>query len=174
MGGRRESERLPGCREGVTGTAGGRRTLVVLLGTGRSWGVCGRMGVWRAGRSCVCPRCGAGHAWTLGLVRRPVALSWLLLRWPSGSLGSCCVRRWWITETLLNAYSQGDQELNSSTGACLTGSLADAQGPAVARFSALLAVPRLFHHTLLFTKGRKVPNTTLRTIFIPTIALIVQ
>jgi len=43
-----------------------------------------------------------------------------------------------------------------------------------ARFSALLVVPRLVHRTLLFTVGRKVPNTTLRTILIFTIALIVQ
>jgi hypothetical protein len=44
VGGRRESERRPGCRETVSGTAGGRRQLVVVLGTGRSWGVCGRVG----------------------------------------------------------------------------------------------------------------------------------
>ena len=60
-----------------------------------------QLGGVRAGRRHVCPRCGVGHAWTLGLVRRLVALSGLLLRWPSGALGSCCVRRWWITETLL-------------------------------------------------------------------------
>jgi len=40
VGGRRESERRPGCREAVPGTTGGRRPLVLLLGTGRSWGVC--------------------------------------------------------------------------------------------------------------------------------------
>ena len=37
---RRESERRPGCREAVPGTAGGRRPLVVLLEAGRNWGVC--------------------------------------------------------------------------------------------------------------------------------------
>ena len=50
-----------------------------------------RIGEWWAGRHCVFPQYGVGHAWTLGLVRCPVALSGLLLRWPSGALGSCCV-----------------------------------------------------------------------------------
>ena len=66
---------------------------------GSQLGVRGRVGACHVGRHCVCPQCGVGHAWTLGLVRRLVALSGLLLRWPSGALGSCCVRRWWITET---------------------------------------------------------------------------
>jgi len=38
---------------------------------------------WRDGRLGVFPLCGVGHAWTFGLVRRPVALSGLLLLWPS-------------------------------------------------------------------------------------------
>ena len=49
---RRESERRPGCREAVPGTAGGRRPLVVLLEAGRNWGVCYRVVAWRAGRLC--------------------------------------------------------------------------------------------------------------------------
>ena len=52
----------------------------------------GRRIAWRAGRLCVCQLCGVGHAWTLGMGRRPVALSRLLLRWQSGALGSCCVK----------------------------------------------------------------------------------
>ena len=52
VGGRRESERRPGCREAVPGTAGGRRPLVVLLEAGRNWGVCYRVVAWRAGRLC--------------------------------------------------------------------------------------------------------------------------
>ncbi len=49
-GGRRESERRPECRKSVYDTAGGRRPLVVVHGTGRSWGVYGRMGAWLAER----------------------------------------------------------------------------------------------------------------------------
>jgi hypothetical protein len=41
---------VPGCLEAVPGTAGGRRQLVVVLGTGRSWGVCSRVGVWQSER----------------------------------------------------------------------------------------------------------------------------
>ena len=105
VGGRRESERRPGCRESVHIPTGGRRPLVVLIAAGRNWGVCERVGACRAGLRCVCALCGVGHAWTLGLVRRPVALSGLLLLWPSGTLGSWCVNRWWITETLLTMHT---------------------------------------------------------------------
>jgi hypothetical protein len=50
--------------------------------------------------------------------------------------------------------------------------LRDRQLPAPpARFSAFLTVPSFVHCTLLFTMGRKVPNITLRTILIITIAL---
>ena len=101
VGGRRDSEGLPGCLETVPDTTGGRRPLVVVLGTGRSWGVCGHVVTWLAGRRSVCQRCGVGHVWTLGLVRRLVDLSGLHRRCPSGVLGSYFVRRWWITETLL-------------------------------------------------------------------------
>ena len=41
------------------------------------------VGAWGAGRRGVFLQCGVGHAWTLGLVLRLVALSGLLLRWPS-------------------------------------------------------------------------------------------
>ena len=33
---------------------------------------------WGAGRRVVFPQCGVGHAWTLGLVLRPVSLSGML------------------------------------------------------------------------------------------------
>ena len=33
---------------------------------------------------------GSKYAWALGLVRHPVALSGLLLRWQSRALGCCC------------------------------------------------------------------------------------
>ncbi len=39
--------------------------------------------------------------WTIGLVRRPVALSGLLPRGPSEALGCCCVGRGWVAETFL-------------------------------------------------------------------------
>jgi len=40
---------------------------------------------WGAGRHCVFPQCGVGHAWALELVWRPMVLSGLL-RWsPSGT-----------------------------------------------------------------------------------------
>ena len=52
---------------------------------------------WRG----VLARCGAGHAWTLGLVQRPVVLSKLLLPWLSAVLDFCWVERVWITETRL-------------------------------------------------------------------------
>ena len=41
---------------------------------------------WGAGRRGVFPQCGVEHAWALGLLRRPVALSGLLLWWPSRAL----------------------------------------------------------------------------------------
>jgi hypothetical protein len=59
------------------------------------------VGEWWAGRRCVFPLYGVGHAWTLGLVRRLVALSGMLLWWPSGAFCSCCIESGWIKETLL-------------------------------------------------------------------------
>jgi len=58
VGGVRWSGSLPGTRT---------RVLVTLAGT------------CRAGHLCVFPQCGVGHASALGLVRRPVAISGLLL-----------------------------------------------------------------------------------------------
>ena len=91
----------PWVRETVSDTTGGWRPLVVVHGTGSSWEVCGRVVAWRAERRCECQRCGVVHTWTLGLVRRPVALSGMLLRWQSGAFGSCCIESWWIKETIL-------------------------------------------------------------------------
>ena len=59
---------------------------------------CGGLGDAVSSRGAGSP---GGHACALGLVRRPVALSGLLLRWPSGALGYCGVERGWVTETFL-------------------------------------------------------------------------
>jgi hypothetical protein len=76
----------------VPGTPGGRRALVGSpLASALERGGSLRAGTWGAGRLGVFPRCGVGHAWTLGLVRRPVAISGLLRRLPSGARRSCCV-----------------------------------------------------------------------------------
>ena len=56
---------------------------------------------WGAGRRVVFPQCGVGHAWTLGLVRRPVALSGLLSRSPSEAWHGCCVESGYSTERFL-------------------------------------------------------------------------
>jgi len=45
-----------------------------------------RVGVRGTGRHGVFPQCWVGHVRSLGIVRRPVALSGLLLQWPSGAL----------------------------------------------------------------------------------------
>jgi hypothetical protein len=63
------------------------------------------------------PTVRVGHAWTLGLVRRPVVLSGMR-RWPSEALHGCCVENGFIMETLSGAYSQGSQELSAPAGAC--------------------------------------------------------
>ena len=55
-----------------------------------------RVGVWRTGRLSVFQRCRVGYAWTLGLVRRLVALSGLLLRWLSRAFGSYCLGGGWV------------------------------------------------------------------------------
>ena len=89
----------------MSGAAGGRRRLVKSCWKQR--------GAWLRG---VLARCGAGHAWTLGLVQRPVVLSKLLLPWLSAVLDFCWVERVWIGDAPDNAYSQGDQELNASAG----------------------------------------------------------
>lgn len=60
-----------------------------------------RVDSWGAGRLSVFPLRGVRYAWTIGLVRRPVALSGLLPRGPSESSGCCCVGRGWVAETFL-------------------------------------------------------------------------
>ncbi len=50
-----------------------------------------RAGAWGAGRHGVFPQCGVEHAWALGLMRHPVALSGLLLWWPPRAFDCCCV-----------------------------------------------------------------------------------
>ncbi len=83
---------------------GGIQVGRVLLAARRACGVSVRVGVWRAGRRCVFPWCGVGHACALGLVRRPVALSGLLLRWSSGAFN--CVGRGWVAETFLAFFTR--------------------------------------------------------------------
>ena len=60
-----------------------------------------RAGAWGAGRRCVFPQCGSGHAWTLGLVRRPVTLCGLCRRSPSEAWHGCCVESGYSTERFL-------------------------------------------------------------------------
>jgi hypothetical protein len=59
----------------------------VRVAAGRAWGVYDRVVTCQA----VLAQCGVGHAWTLGMVRRQVVLSGLLIQWPSGALGCYCV-----------------------------------------------------------------------------------
>ena len=101
-----------GCGGAVPGTAGGRRALVGSpLATARAPGSDVRAVAWGAGRLSVFPWCGVGHAWTLGLVLRPVALSGLLCRSPSGARrvccfgGGCCTERFLTMRTLREARS---------------------------------------------------------------------
>ncbi len=69
------------------------RVLVALAGT------------WRAGRRCVFPQCGVGHASALGLVRCPVAISGLL-RWSlSGAYHGCCMRGGYCAERFLTTHT---------------------------------------------------------------------
>ena len=80
MDARREPGHQHGCGEAVPGDAGGRRALVgspvaaTKTRVGIDWA-----SAWGAGRRGVFHQCGVGHAWALGLVRRPVALSGRLL-----------------------------------------------------------------------------------------------
>jgi len=101
-----------GCGGSVPGTAGGRRALVGSpLATAQAPGSDVRAGAWGAGRLGVFPRCCVGHAWTLGLVRRPMALSGLFRRSPSGARrvccvgGGCCTERFLTMRTLREARS---------------------------------------------------------------------
>jgi len=141
VGGRRESDRHPGYREAVPGTPGGRRQLVVLLGTGRSWGV-----PWHPGWVETIGRPARdwsqlGVARAHGRVLRRAALCLPAVRsracvdaW-AGAASGCSFRAvaqmpvcgpgLLLRETLIdygntpnNTYSQGGQELNASAGAC--------------------------------------------------------
>jgi len=60
-----------------------------------------RAGVWGVGQRCVFPQCGVGHAWTLGLVLRLVALSGLLRQSPSEACHGYCVENGYSTERFL-------------------------------------------------------------------------
>ena len=56
---------------------------------------------WGAGRRCVFPQCGVRHVSALGLVRRPVVLSGLLLWYPSGAYRCCCMEGGYSAERFL-------------------------------------------------------------------------
>ena len=118
-----------GCGEGVwvsTWVRGGCAWL-------RGWSVCVglvplasaqtradgvRADAWGAGRQCVFPQCGVGHAWALGLVWRPVSLSGLFAPVVvSGMAQLLRGGRVLFGKVPNNAYSQGSQELSSSAGA---------------------------------------------------------
>jgi len=74
----------------------GSRTRVTLTRV-----LVAQAGTWGAGRHCVFPQCGVGHASAVGLVRRPVALSGLL-RWsPSGAYSGCCMGGGYSAERFL-------------------------------------------------------------------------
>ena len=82
---RRASTAGAGATTWVRGVCAWRRWWVVsvggvLLAAGRACGNGVRVGVSGAGRRCAFRRCGIEYAWSLGLVRSPVALSGLLFR----------------------------------------------------------------------------------------------
>jgi hypothetical protein len=83
-------------RRGWAASVGG-----VLLAVGRACGNCVRVGVSGAGRRGAFRLCRVECAWTLGLLRGPVALSGLLLRPPSRALGCYCVERGWVPKMFL-------------------------------------------------------------------------
>ncbi len=92
VGARREPGERHGCVEAVHSDAGRRRTLVGsrLIQRRPMWALYGR----ERGRlvDAVSSRsAGSKYAWALGLVRHPVALLGLLLRWQSRALDCCCV-----------------------------------------------------------------------------------
>jgi hypothetical protein len=106
MGAQRESGRRDGCGGGVPDAAGGWRALVGFpLATARSPGISVRTGVCGVGRRGVFPRYCIGHAWTLGLVRRPVGLSGLLRRSQSGARRGSCVGDECSTERFLTMHT---------------------------------------------------------------------
>jgi len=79
----------------------------VPLAAARARGGGVRADAWGAGRRGVLPRCGVGHAWTLVLVLRPVALSGLLRRSPSGAWHGYCVGGGYSTEGFLKMRTLG-------------------------------------------------------------------
>ena len=83
-------------RRGWAASVGG-----VVLAAGRACGNGVRVGMSGAGRRGAFRRCRFECAWTLGLVRGPVALSGLLLRPPSRALGCYCVERGWVPKMFL-------------------------------------------------------------------------
>jgi hypothetical protein len=98
---RREPRQRHGCggsvrRRGWAASVGG-----VLLAAGRACGNGVRVGMSGAGRRGSFRRYRFECAWTLGLVRGPVALSELLLRPPSRTLGCYCVERGWVPKMFL-------------------------------------------------------------------------
>jgi hypothetical protein len=100
-GGGSRSDALGAGRRCLTPQVGGGSWSSPARGGARLGVVCEREGSRRAGRRHVSPRCRVGHAWTLGLVRRQVALSGSSLRWQFGALGCSCMESWWITESFL-------------------------------------------------------------------------
>jgi hypothetical protein len=103
---RRASTAGAGATTWVRGVCAWRRWWVtsvggVLLAAGRACGNGVRVDMSGAGRRGAFRRCRFECAWTLGLVRGPVALSGLLLRPPSRALGFYCVERGWVPKMFL-------------------------------------------------------------------------
>jgi len=92
VGARREPVDRRGCLEAVHSSAGGRRALVGsrLNRRGPMWALYGRAHR-RLGDAVSSCSAGSKYVWALGLVRHPVALLGLLLRWQSRAFGCCCV-----------------------------------------------------------------------------------
>jgi hypothetical protein len=102
VGARREPGELHGCVEAVHVAAGRRRTLVGsrLKRRRQMWALYGRAR-GRLGDTVSSCSAGSKYAWLLGLVRHPVALSGLLLRWQSRAFGCCCVGERYAAEMFL-------------------------------------------------------------------------
>ena len=102
VGARREPVERHACVEAVHNAEGRRRTLVGsrLKRRRQMWTLYGR----ERGRLCdaVSSRSAwSKYAWALGLVRHPVALLGLLLRWQSRAFGCCCVGERYAAEMFL-------------------------------------------------------------------------
>ena len=91
MGARLEPVDRRGCFQAVHSSAGGRRALVGSRLNQRRpmWALYGRAR-GRLGDAVSSRSAGSKYAWALGLVRHPVALLGLLLRWQSRAFGCCC------------------------------------------------------------------------------------